>query len=61
MRRLAAGAARLLAPVPLGNVAPALANGLIAFATLEEDGMLLGAALAAWEAVGATGWVPGIL
>ena len=66
-------AASLLAPVPLSNVPPALATGLIAFAYLEEDGMLLAialaaalvllgaAALAAWEAVSATGWVPGIL
>jgi len=66
-------AASLPAPVPLSNVPPALAIGLIAFATLEEDGMLLAialaaalvllgaAALAAWEALGATGWVPGIL
>ena len=66
-------AASLLAPVPLSNVAPALAIGLIAVAYLEEDGVLLGAALAAalvmlavaslavWEAVSATGWVPGIL
>ena len=66
-------AASLLAPVPLSNVAPALAIGLIAVAYLEEDGVLLGAALAAalatlmvaslaaWEAVSATGWVPGFL
>ena len=66
-------AASLLAPAPLSNVAPALAIGLIAFATLEEDGALLGialaaalvllgaAALAAWEALAATGWAPGIL
>ena len=66
-------AASLLAPVPLSNIPPALAIGLIAFAYLEEDGVLLGAALAAalamlavaslavWEAVSATGWVPGIL
>ena len=66
-------AASLLAPVPLSNVAPALAIAMIAFAYLEEDGLLLGAALAAalamltvavmaaWEAVSATGWVPGIL
>jgi len=39
-------AASLLAPVPLSNVAPALAIALIAFATLEEDGALLGSALA---------------
>jgi hypothetical protein len=66
-------AAGLLAPVPLSNVAPALAIVLIAFAYLEGDGALLGvalaaalamlavAALAAWEALGATGWVPGVL
>jgi hypothetical protein len=66
-------AASLLAPVPLSNIPPALAIALIAFAYLEEDGLLLGlalaaapamlavAALAAWEAVSATGWVPGIL
>ena len=66
-------AASLLAPVPLSNVPPALAIALIAFATLEEDGALLAvalavalvmlavAALAAWEALGAAGWVPGIL
>ena len=59
--------------MPLGNVAPAPATGLIAFATLGEDGavrgsalaaalaMLAGAALAAWEAVSATVWVLGIL
>ena len=66
-------AASLLAPVPLSNVPPALATGLIAFAYLEEDGLLLAialaaalamlaaASLAAWEALSATGWVPGIL
>jgi len=66
-------AASLLAPVPLSNIPPALAIVLIAFAYLEEDGMLLAialsaalvllgaAALAAWEAVSVTGWVPGIL
>lgn len=66
-------AASLLAPVPLSNIPPALAIVLIAFAYLEEDGMLLGvalaaalamlavAALAAWEALSAAGWVPGIL
>jgi hypothetical protein len=69
---LLAGA--LLAPVPLSNVAPALAITLIAFAYLEEDGVLLCAGLAtgiamlavaaavAWETVvSATGWVPGLL
>ena len=66
-------AASLLAPVPLSNIPPALAIVLIAFAYLEEDGLLLGialtaalvmlavAAVAAWEALSATGWVPGIL
>ncbi len=66
-------AASLLAPVPLSNIPPALAIALIAFAYLEEDGLLLGIALAAalvmlaaaslavWEALSATGWVPGIL
>jgi hypothetical protein len=66
-------AAGLFAPVPLSNVAPALAIVLIAFAYLEEDGVLLCAALAAalamvaaaamlaWEAMGAAGWVPGLL
>jgi hypothetical protein len=66
-------AASLLAPVPLSNIPPALAIALIAFAYLEEDGLLLGIALAAahvmlaaaslavWEALSGTGWVPGIL
>jgi hypothetical protein len=66
-------AAGLLAPVPLSNVPPALATGLIAVAYLEEDGALLGlalaaalamlavAAVAAWEALGAAGRVPGLL
>ncbi|HYZ34588.1 MAG TPA: exopolysaccharide biosynthesis protein [Crenalkalicoccus sp.] len=65
--------ARLLAPVPLSNIPPALATALIAFAYLEEDGVLLCAGLAAalvmlavaaaitWETVSATGWVPSIL
>ncbi len=65
-------AASLFALVPLSNVATAMAIVLIAFAHLEEDGLLLAialaaapamlavAALAAWEALGATGWVPGI-
>ena len=66
-------AACLFAPVPLRNFPPALTIAPIAFACLEEDGVLLGAALAAalamlavaalavWEALSATGWVPGIL
>lgn len=65
--------AALLAPVPLSNVPPALTIALIAFAYLEEDGVLLCAGLAAalvmlavaaavaWETLGATGWVPGLL
>ncbi|MBR0674544.1 exopolysaccharide biosynthesis protein, partial [Neoroseomonas soli] len=63
----------LLAPVPLSNVLPALVITLIAFAYLEEDGLLLCAALLAalsilaatgiviWETASATGWVPGLL
>ena len=63
----------LRAPVPLSNVPPALAIALIAFAYLEEDGVLLCAGLAAglamlavaaavaWETLSATGWVPGLL
>ena len=66
-------AVSLLAPVPLSNIPPALAIGVIAFAYLEEDGLLLGIALSAalvmlavaaataWEALSTTGWVPGIL
>ncbi|WP_255569046.1 exopolysaccharide biosynthesis protein [Neoroseomonas alba] len=57
----------LLTPVPLSNVPIALMIGLIAFAYLEEDGVLLCAALAvtfimlaaaavvAWETLGAMG------
>ena len=63
----------LLAPVPLSNVLPALVITLIALAYLEEDGLLLCAALLAalsilagtgiviWETASATGWVPGLL
>ncbi|WP_254452492.1 exopolysaccharide biosynthesis protein [Roseicella sp. DB1501] len=63
----------LLAPVPLSNVPPALAIALIAFAYLEEDGVLLCAGLAAavamlvvaaaavWETLSTTGMVPGLL
>lgn len=66
-------AASLLAPVPLSNIPPALVISLIAFAYLEEDGVLLGivlvvalvmlavASVAVWEALSATGWVPGLL
>ncbi len=60
-------------PVPLGGDPPALANGLFAVATLDEDGALLGVALAAALAMVAvaalavgtqpagSAWVPGIL
>jgi hypothetical protein len=45
--------AGLLAPVPLSNVPPALAIMLIAFAYLEEDGLLLcGALVIAFVMVG---------
>ncbi|MDI3309199.1 MAG: exopolysaccharide biosynthesis protein [Acetobacteraceae bacterium] len=63
----------LLAPVPLSNVPSALAIMLIAFAYLEEDGILLCVGLAAglailaviaavvWQTLSTTGWVPGLL
>ena len=66
-------AACLLAPVPLSNIPLALVTGLIAFAYLEVDEVLLGVALAmalailsfisaaAWEALSATGLVSGLL
>jgi hypothetical protein len=66
-------AGSLLAPVPLSNVPLALMIAVIAVAYLEEDGILLCAALAgavvmlavaaavAWETLSATGWVPGLL
>jgi hypothetical protein len=62
----------LLTPLPFSNVPPALMIGLIAFAYLEEDGVLLCVALAAtfailatvgviaWETLGATGLTPGM-
>lgn len=62
----------LLAPVPLSNVPPALLIVLVAFAYLEEDGVLLCAGLAAslllftvvalaiWRAARVTGWVWGL-
>ncbi|MEO3473500.1 exopolysaccharide biosynthesis protein [Roseomonas sp. CAU 1739] len=65
--------ASLLVPLPLSNVLPALAITFIAFAYLEEDGLLLCAALLAalailattgillWETASATGWLPGLL
>ena len=66
-------ACSLLIPVPLSNVPLALTIALIACAYLEEDGILLCAALAlaavmlvtvmaiAWETLSATGWVSGFL
>lgn len=65
--------AGLLVPVPLSNIPPALAILLIAFAYLEEDGVLLCTALllalvmiatsavVMWEAISVTGWVPSLL
>jgi hypothetical protein len=61
----------LFAPIPLSNVLPALAIMLLAFAYLEEDGILLCVALvmilvllliavgAAWQAMSVAGWVTG--
>jgi hypothetical protein len=63
----------MLAPIPLSNVAPAILVALIAFAYLEEDGVLLCAALGAalllltilaatiWETVRITGGLPELL
>ena len=61
--------ATLVAPIPFSNVIPALAIALVAFAYLEEDGVLLLLALATaavslaitgaavWGTVRATGWL----
>lgn len=49
----------LMTPVPFSNVPPALMIGLIAFAYLEEDGVLLCVALAATFAILATAAVIG--
>jgi hypothetical protein len=63
----------LLTPLPFSNVPPALMIGLIAFAYLEEDGVLLCVALAAtlavlavavviaWETLSAVGLTAGML
>lgn len=63
----------LLTPIPFSNVPPALMIGLIAFAYLEEDGILLCAALAgslamlaagavvAWETLSAIGLARSLL
>jgi hypothetical protein len=63
----------LFVPIPMSNVPPAMAIALIAFAYLEQDGLLLFAAMMAalaviafagalaWQALSATGWVPSLL
>jgi hypothetical protein len=63
----------LFAPVPLSNVPPALVIVLLAFAYLEEDGVLLCVALivtlalllvaagVVWQAMSAAGWVRGLI
>jgi hypothetical protein len=63
----------LLIPVPLSNVPPAILTSVIAFAYLEQDGLLLLLALIAavivlgigaaaiWQLLSTTGWVPGLL
>lgn len=63
--------ALLFVPVPLSNVPPALAIVLLAFAYLEEDGVLLSATLfiivvlflvaagVAWQAASSAGWTSG--
>jgi hypothetical protein len=62
----------LFAPIPLSNVPPALVIVLLAFAYLEEDGVLLCLALsiilgllmiavgATWQAMSTAGWVNGL-
>jgi hypothetical protein len=62
----------LFVPIPLSNVPPALAIVLLAFAYLEEDGVLLCLALAiifvlsmiaggmAWQGMSAAGWLDGL-
>jgi len=59
----------LFVPIPLSNVPPALTIVLLAFAYLEEDGVLLCASLLvivvlmlvaagiAWQAAGVAGWI----
>jgi hypothetical protein len=63
----------LFAPIPLSNVPPALVIILLAFASLEEDGVLLCIALTAavllliiaagaiWQAMGVAGWAGAVL
>ena len=62
----------LFVPIPLSNVPPALVIVLVAFAYLEEDGVLLCLTLAiilvllmiaggvAWQGMSTTGWVKGL-
>ncbi|WP_246526658.1 exopolysaccharide biosynthesis protein [Plastoroseomonas hellenica] len=64
--------ASLLVPLPLSNIPPALTIVLLAFAYLEEDGVLLcialavavgllaGAAAFAWEVMSVAGWLPSL-
>ncbi len=59
----------MLVPLPLANVIPSLAIGLIAFASIEADGVLLAVAMGAavvslaisaatvWAMLGAAFWV----
>ena len=63
--------ALLFVPIPLSNVPPALTIVLLAFAYMEEDGLLLCATLLviltlllvaaglAWKAAGLAGWIDG--
>jgi hypothetical protein len=62
----------LFAPIPLSNAPPALTIVLLAFAYLEEDGVLICIALfiivgllliaagMIWQAMSAAGWVSGL-
>jgi hypothetical protein len=63
----------MLAPIPFSNVPPAILVMLIAFAYLEEDGVLLSVALGAaflmlvalgaiiWQTIILAGWLPHLL
>jgi len=63
----------MLVPIPFSNVPPAILVMLIAFAYLEEDGVLLCVALGvaflalltlvalAWQTVRLSGWLAGLL
>ena len=77
-KRVVGGAVLLLCvtlfvPAPLSNIPPAILVGLVAFAYLEQDGLLLTVALIAalalllvlfgamWELLSTTGWVDSFL